>query len=88
MEKTPEYEPDRYDRFPGNYLKVKFNNNFRLIFTRKELKINSNDIRIYVALCILKRGDNEYTKFKDAKTREKKRDIITGKNSLDWDEYI
>ena len=88
MEKTPEYEPDRYDRFPGNYLKVKFNNNFRLIFTRKEEKINGEDVRIYVALCILKRGDNEYDKFQFARTSELERDIITGKSTLDWYSYI
>ena len=88
MTRTPDYEPDRYDRFSGNYLKVKFNNNFRLIFTRKEVSINGEDIRIYVALRILKRGDNEYDRFQFSRTSESERDTITGKSSLDWESYI
>lgn len=88
MEATPDYEPDRYKRFPGNYLKVRFNNNFRLIFTRKEGKINGQNVRIYVALCVLKHGDKEYDKFKLASTSESERDKITGKSALDWNCYI
>lgn len=88
MLETPDYEPDRYDRFPGNYLKVKFNNNFRLIFTRKEVKIGDQEVRIYVALRVLKRGDKEYEKFQFARTSESDRDTITGKLTLNWDAYI
>ncbi len=88
MLETPDYEPDRYDRFPGNYLKVKFNNNFRLIFTRKEVKINGQDVRIYVALRVLKRGDREYEKFQTVRTSENDRDTISGKLTLDWEVYV
>lgn len=88
MEKTPEYEPDRFDSFPGNYHKVYFNNNFRLIFTRREDKINGEDVRIYVALRVLKKGDNECKKFESTRTSISERDTIAGKLSLDWNYYI
>lgn len=87
MEATPDYEPDQYNRFPGNYFKVKFNN-FRLIFTRKEEKINDQNVRIYVALRVLKRGDKEYDKFQYTCTSPNERDKITGKLKLNWDDYI
>lgn len=88
MSETPDYEPERYDRFSGNYLKVKFNNNLRLIFTRKEVKIKDQDVRIYVALRILKRGDREYEKFQSVNTSGNNRDSISGKSALNWNAYI
>ena len=88
MEKTPEYEPDRFDSFPGNYHKVYFNNNFRLIFSRKEERINGEDVRIYVALRVLKKGDNECKKFESTRTSISERDTIAGKLALDWNYYI
>ena len=87
MEKTPEYEPDAYNSFPGNFYKFVFNN-FRLIFTRKVVKIKEEDVRIYIALRILPRGDKEYVKFQFSGTSEHERNSITEKSSIDWAYYI
>ena len=85
---TPEYEPKTYDSFPGNYHKVVYNNNFRIVLTSKDIEIGDQPTRIYVALRVFKKGDKEYERFHKAATPDKERDTISGKMSLIWDEFI
>lgn len=88
LARTPNYEPgELYRSFPGNYYKVRFSN-LRLILTRKDERINDKDVRIYVALRVLKRDSNEYERFHTIRTSESERDTISCKSSLDWDVYI
>jgi hypothetical protein len=84
----PEYEPKTYDSFPGNYHKVVYNNNFRIVLTSKDIEIGDQPTRIYVALRVFKKGDKEYERFHKAATPDKERDTISGKMSLIWDEFI
>ena len=84
---NPEYEPDSFDSFPGNYHKV-YKSNFRIILTSKDFSIDNQTVRIYVALRVLKKGDKECERFEDALTPEKERDIISGKRSLEWEDFV
>ncbi|MBQ1933094.1 MAG: hypothetical protein II360_06330, partial [Muribaculaceae bacterium] len=91
FKEQPSYEPERYTNFkkdPGVYFKRKFNNNFRLILTRKDVLVDATCVRIYVALRVLKRGDNEYERFQSANLSVEERDVITDLPSLSWDIYI
>ena len=84
----PEYEPKGYDSFPGNYHKIVFNNNFRIVLTSKDVEIDNHPTRIYVALRVFKKGDKEYERFHKAVTPERERDMISGKNALAWDKFV
>lgn len=75
-----------YTRFSGNYLKIQ-HGNFRTILTSKNLSVDNQEIRIYVALRMLPRGESEYEKFIERYKSDEEREKITGKSSLNWDYY-
>lgn len=84
---TPDYEPEPYRSFPGNYYKVRFGN-LRLVFARKDTTINNQSVRVYIGLRVLKHDGNEYKRFQFSRTSEAERDTISGLSSIDWDAYI
>lgn len=75
-----------YTRFPGNYLKIK-HENFRTVLTSKHITIDGQEICVYVALRMFARGASEYDNFKLRYKSEEEREIITGKSSLQWNDY-
>lgn len=84
---VPEFEPDSFDSFPGNYHKIR-KGNLRMVLTSKDFNIGNQPTRIYVALRVLKKNDKECERFESALTPEKDRDIIAGIRALVWDEFI
>lgn len=82
----PNYEPKSYESFPGNYYKIR-HENLRIILVGRDLFIEGNQCRVYVALRFMKRDSSEYNKFKFSMTKPKDRDSITGIGNLDWDSF-
>ena len=79
-----------FPNFPGNYSRPKNHiGNFRIILTSKEYNVGEGTlIRIYVALRVLKKGDNECYKFEKSLTPVVERDTITGLYNINWDQYL
>jgi len=72
-----------YADFPGPYFK-KEHRNFRSIFTFRDFEIGGENVRIYVALRMLPRGEKLYEKF-HSKINDTERDKITGISEIQWD---
>jgi hypothetical protein len=79
---------DEYGTFKGNYVKKRHGKNLRSIFTYRDIDIENEIVRIYVALRMMARGDKSYEKFKYQYTSDVDRDNITGKSLIDWDILI
>lgn len=80
------YLVERFRKLEGPYYK-KTTSNFRLILTSRDLTINSQTFRCYVALRCLKRGCSDYKNFISTNFREQDRKIITKIDDVDWGKY-
>ena len=79
---------DEYGTLKGNYVKKRHGKNLRSIFTYKDIEIENEKVRIYVALRMMARGDKDYDRFKYQNTSDADRDNITGRTQIDWNELI
>ena len=80
-----EFPGERFS-FPGNYFK-KRHENFRTIYTYEERKIQGQDVRCFVALCVIQRGNASYDRFHAAGTSNAERATITGRDHVDWNSH-
>ena len=68
----------------GKYYK-KPHQNFRSIFYMYDFMIGNEQVKCFLALCILKRGDAEYERFINDSADDARRAQITGLNDFDFD---
>ena len=72
--------------FVGNYLKKKLSN-FRIILTYRNMTVENQQVRCYVALKIFTRGDKEYEDFYSNSISDEKRESLVGMRYAEWDTY-
>lgn len=70
----------------GNYLKKRLSN-FRIILTYRNMTVENQQVRCYVALKVFTRGDKEYEEFYANGISEEKRESLVGMRHADWDSY-
>ncbi len=70
----------------GNFVKRR-HQNFRTIFQYRDMVIDNQSIRCYVALKVFTRGNPEYEEFYAHNTPDTRRNILVGTKYADWDTY-
>ena len=79
---------DYYSSLSSNYCVRGFGgNHYKIIITYKDISIEDETIRVFIALRIMRHDKQYENRFAYSKTSEQERDIISGKASLVWDDY-
>ncbi|MBQ3682742.1 MAG: hypothetical protein II922_06645 [Succinimonas sp.] len=70
----------------GNYIKKRLSN-FRIILAYRNMTVENQQVRCYVALKVFTRGDKDYEEFYTGSTADEKRESLVGMRYADWDAY-